>query len=124
MTFIKDLPLLENIQGTDEIIIERVEGSVRTTGRMGVEEVFGFLIRPPVIDTIIQGGTDVVIAMPFLEIRCFDYTKVTIDGVPFPSVNSLSGFNQTVDITGLPPGNHTFIISNAYKTDTADLITV
>lgn len=114
--FIKDLPLFSNVKATDELIVERVEGDVRTTGRTTIDAVLGWILPTPVIGAITQDGTIVA-----LDGRFERYTSLKIDGSVYPF--EVEGDAIHVDITGLEAGEHTFTVYNAYKTASATFVT-
>lgn len=112
-TYIEDLPLFGEIKETDEVIVERVEGDVRTTGRMTVGNLLGFLIPSPVIDSASQDGTTVSLITTGAG-GVVEYSIVKIDGTVYPAEN-FPPSQINVDITGLSAGAHDFVIINKYK---------
>lgn len=107
--FIKDLPKFTTVQSTDELIVERVEGETRTTGRISYEDAIGFLIKTPNIESGTQTGTTVNLTGDFEN-----YATVTVGGISYPSSYKDDG-SIDVDITGLDAGSNKFEVFHAYK---------
>lgn len=116
-TYIEDLPLFSEIKETDEVIVERVEGDVRTTGRMTVGNFLGFLISEPEITAGTQDGMTVALEGSFER-----YAKVKIDGVLYPA-EWIDDNQINVNITGLAAGEHNYVVYNAYKASNTFAIT-
>jgi hypothetical protein len=115
--YIKDLPLYTDVKATDEIIVERVDGLVRTTGRISYENAIGFMISEPAISSGSQSVTIVSLGGSGFE----KFATVKVDGVIYPAL--WQGDNQLdVDITGLAAGSHDFVVYNAYKVSNTETI--
>lgn len=108
--FIKDLPLFTNVQSSDELIVERVEGETRTTGRITYEDAIGKLILEPKISNITQSGDILTLTGDFEH-----YSEVSIDDVLSSTSTYQDDGTINVNIKTLDAGSHNFKVKHLYK---------